>query len=170
MNACSHQNQQADWDDAHLAACHWYIEMPKNETPHHEEANWRPVEPEFVVLLVRQPSKAPTGNPPSGQGAKSKAKSGARVGGTSHPETAAKSGKRQASVDISEPSKRGKQTLENVSQHVHQEIRPSQSEVRSSRPQPSQTTRSYTDGSEWSIRSAVVTWSKLGHSFQELLL
>jgi hypothetical protein len=151
------QNQQADWDNAHLAACHWYIEMLENETPHFEEANWRSVEPEFAVLPVRQPSKAPAGDPPFGQGAKLKAKPGARVGGTSRPQTATKSGKQQASVDISKPSKHGKQTLENVSQHVHPEITPSQSKARSFGPQLSQTTRSYADGSEWSIWSAVVT-------------
>jgi hypothetical protein len=164
------RNQQADWNDAHLAAYHWYIEMPENETPHHEEANRRSVEPEFAALPIRQPLKAPVGHPPSGRGAKSKAKSGARVGRTPRPETATKSGKRQASVDISEPSKHGKQTLKNVFQHVYLEITPNQSEARSSGPQPSQTTRSYADGNEWNIQSVVVTRPKLGHSFQELLL
>lgn len=84
--------------------------MPKNETPHHEEANRQSIEPEFTALLVRQPSKAPASDPPFGRGIKSKAKSKARIGGTSHLETTAKSCK---------PSKHGKQTLENVSQHVY---------------------------------------------------
>jgi hypothetical protein len=139
--------------------------MPENETPNHEEANRRSVEPEFMALPVRQPSKALAGNPTSGRGTKSKAKSRTHGGGASRPEAAAKNGKRQASVDISEPSKRGRQTLDNVSQHVHQEITPSQSEARSSGLQSTQTTKSYADGSEWRIRSAMVTWPKLGHSF-----
>jgi hypothetical protein len=119
--------------------------------------NRRLIETKFAALPLRQPTNAPAGDPPSRQGAKSKAKSGARSGRVSCLEIAAKSNKQQASCDVNKPSKRGKHTLENITQHVNQEITPSQSEARSFRPQPSQTTRSFADGSEWSIQSAVVS-------------
>ena len=31
--------QEESWSHAHLKLCHWYLEMPKDETPLHEELN-----------------------------------------------------------------------------------------------------------------------------------
>ena len=42
--------QEESWSNAHLKLCHWYVEMPKDGTPLHEEDNRRSAEPSFAWL------------------------------------------------------------------------------------------------------------------------
>jgi hypothetical protein len=42
-----HEDQLDKWEIEHLWACHWYIEMPVDRTPQHEEENRRSIEPSF---------------------------------------------------------------------------------------------------------------------------
>ena len=37
--------QEESWSNPHLKLCHWYIEMPEDDTPLHEEGNCRSAEP-----------------------------------------------------------------------------------------------------------------------------
>ena len=40
--------QEESWSNPHLKLCHWYIEMPEDGTPLHEEDNRRSAQPSFV--------------------------------------------------------------------------------------------------------------------------
>ena len=47
--------QKESWSYAHLKLCHWYFEMPKDETPLHEELNRRAADPAYVWSSVGGP-------------------------------------------------------------------------------------------------------------------
>jgi hypothetical protein len=47
-----HDHQLDRWEHEHLRACHWYIEMPVDRTPQHEERNRQSVEPSFRNVQV----------------------------------------------------------------------------------------------------------------------
>ena len=49
--------QEESWSYAHLKLCHWYIEMPKDETSLHEELNRRAADPTYVWSSVDGPSQ-----------------------------------------------------------------------------------------------------------------
>ena len=42
--------QEESWTNVHLKLCHWYVEMPKDETPLHEKQNRRAADPSFLWL------------------------------------------------------------------------------------------------------------------------
>ena len=88
--------QLKSWNPAHLKLCHWYIEMDPKATPAHEEDNQRAVEPEFVA--ASDPTPLSEARPEkSVRGSRSKSK--------------------EASKDVSEGSKVGKQGAAGVSRH-----------------------------------------------------
>ena len=47
--------QEESWSYAHLKLCHWYLNMPKDETPLHEELNRRAADPTYVWSSVGGP-------------------------------------------------------------------------------------------------------------------
>jgi hypothetical protein len=46
--------QVKTWGSDHLAACHWYIKMPVDNTPSYEEHNRRNLEPVFKARQAVQ--------------------------------------------------------------------------------------------------------------------
>ena len=50
--------QEESWTIDHLKLCHWYVEMPKDETPLHEEQNRRAADPSFSWSNVASASRA----------------------------------------------------------------------------------------------------------------
>jgi hypothetical protein len=69
--------QLASWSVPHLRACPWYLEMPIDKTPQHEQVNRRSVEPSFFAPDIL-PAVAPKNSSSSqlwGRKAKSNAKS-----------------------------------------------------------------------------------------------
>ena len=47
--------QEESWSYAHLKLCHWYLEMPKDETSLHEELKRRAADPSYVWSSIDGP-------------------------------------------------------------------------------------------------------------------
>ena len=63
--------QEESWSNPHLKLCHWYVEMPEDGTPLHEEDNRRSAEPSFAWSnVVTTPQTAATGNVTNKQSAR----------------------------------------------------------------------------------------------------
>ena len=63
--------QEESWSNPHLKLCHWYVEMPEDGTPLHEEDNRRSAEPSFAWSnVVTTPQTAAAGNVTNKQSAR----------------------------------------------------------------------------------------------------
>jgi hypothetical protein len=66
--------QLENWEQDHLWACYWYLEMLLDKTPHHEEGHRRSVEPSFKAPNPVPQSAKKASNASNGGGRKSKDK------------------------------------------------------------------------------------------------
>ena len=60
--------QKESWTNAHLNLCHWYVEMPKDELPLHEEQNRRAADPLYSRSNVDAASWVANGDSTLAQG------------------------------------------------------------------------------------------------------
>ena len=104
--------QEESWTINHLKLCLWYVEMPKDETPLHEEQNSRAADPSFSWSNVVAASQAANADSAPARGSTGTLKPSAKGSSTKGPEPktkAALKGTKQGSVASGrEVSKRGK--------------------------------------------------------------
>ena len=51
--------QEESWSNAHLKLCHWYLEMPKDESPLHEELRIQHMSGQMLVAHLGHQLKMP---------------------------------------------------------------------------------------------------------------
>ena len=104
--------QEESWTNDHLNLCHWYVEMPKDETPLHEEQNRRAADPSFSWSNVAAMSRAANADSAPARGStrtlKPLAKGSSAKGPESKTKAALKGTKRGSAALGREVSKRGK--------------------------------------------------------------
>ena len=104
--------QEESWSHAHLKLCHWYLEMPKDETPLHEELNRRAVDPTYVWSSVGGPPQTAGQDVPASRGtgraSKGAVKAATAKGAVPKSNAASKGTKRGAPTTGRAVSKKGK--------------------------------------------------------------
>ena len=104
--------QEESWSHAHLKLCHWYLEMPKDEMPLHEELNMRAADPTYVWSNVGGPPRTAgqdvSASRGTGRTSKGVAKAATAKGAVPKSNVASKGTKRGASSAGRVVSKRGK--------------------------------------------------------------
>ena len=104
--------QEESWTIDHLKLCHWYVEMPKDETPLHEEQNRHATNPSFLWSNVASASRVANADSAPARGSTKTLKPSAKGSSTKGPEpktkAALKGTKRGSAALGREVSKRGK--------------------------------------------------------------
>ena len=104
--------QEESWSHAHLKLYHWYLEMPKDETPLHEELNKRAADPTYVWSSVGGPPRSAGQDVPASRGTgranKGAVKAATAKGAAPKSNAASKGTKRGASTAGRAVLKRGK--------------------------------------------------------------
>jgi hypothetical protein len=168
---CMFNGYQLDnWEQDHLWACHWYLEMPLDKILRHEEGHRRSVEPSFKAPnLVPQPlNKASNASNGSGRKSKSKAKSNTAAAQGVSREVASRAKKRGLAPDASESTKRTKVHDDHTAQTDPVDA-PSNQSLNLSSKIVSQSTTGF-GGNDWELRSSVVHRDMGGQKYEETVL
>jgi hypothetical protein len=168
---CMFNEYQLDnWEQDHLWACHWYLEMPIDKTPRHEEGNRRSVEPSFKAPNpVPQPAiKASNASNGGGRKAKGKGKGTAAAAQGVTREVASRAKKRGLAPDASESTKRSKLLEDHSAQNDPLDAPPCQSLNVSSRVVSQSTTRF--GGNDWGLRNELVHRDVEGQEYFDTIL
>ena len=104
--------QEESWTNAHLKLYHWYMEMPKDKTPLHEEQNRRAADPSYLWSNVGAASRAANVDSTRARGTTRDSKVAVKGLSAKGPDSKTKaplrSSKRGATESEREVSKRGK--------------------------------------------------------------
>ena len=103
--------QEESWTKDHLKLCHLYVEMPKDETPLHEEQNRRSADPSYSWSNVADASRAANADSAPARGSTRTLKPSAKGSSAKGPESktkALKGTKRGSATSGREVSKKGK--------------------------------------------------------------
>lgn len=169
------KDQANDWDENHLMACHWYIEIDPLETPFHEIENRRLVEPLFQRAIPLEPANVGRSTGVaivSGRAGKSKSKGPIQKGTAPNvvappKELLPKAGKRTAEDAPGESSKRGKRDEPNEDREAQDDA--AQSKYSSSK-SLSQITRGFGGAYIPTLRRSLVQSAPRGTKYLERII
>jgi hypothetical protein len=162
--------QLENWEQDHLWACYWYLEMLLDKTPHHEEGHRRSVEPSFKAPNPVPQSAKKASNASNGGGRKSKDKmkgTAAAAQGVTR-EAASRAKKHNLTPDASESTKRSKFHDDQIAQNDPIK-EPSSQLLNVSSKVISQSTRGF-EGNDWDLRSSLVHRDLGGRKYFDTIL